>query len=142
MTATVDGLTDRWKVTGVRLADSAVVPREVMVVQTRMEARASFLADLALAPIEHPMGIGSYVPADPTGLTAVRGVYVAGNITDLTAQVGAAAAAGALAGARINADLVEEETDLLEQQLVGAAAAISVTTTDASGCRSCGSLGA
>ena len=38
---------------------------------------------------------------------------MAGNITDLTAQVGAAAAAGALAGARINADLVEEETDLL-----------------------------
>jgi glycine/D-amino acid oxidase-like deaminating enzyme len=38
------------------------------------------------------------------------GVWVAGNITDLSAQVGTAAAAGALAGAMINADLVAEET--------------------------------
>jgi hypothetical protein len=37
-------------------------------------------------------------------------VWVAGNVTDLTAQVGAAAAAGAMAGAHINADLVTEET--------------------------------
>jgi thioredoxin reductase len=50
------------------------------------------------------------VPADPTGRTDVPGVWVAGNVTDLTAQVGAAAAAGAMAGAQINADLVDEET--------------------------------
>jgi len=118
------------RVGGMRLADGTVVPRDVVVVQTRMAARAGFLADLGLAPIEHPMGVGSYVPADPTGLTAVRGVYVAGNITDLTAQVGAAAAAGALAGARINADLVEEETDLLVARR-DATLAISVPTTDA-----------
>ena len=37
-------------------------------------------------------------------------MWVAGNVTDLTAQVGAAAAAGAMAGAHINADLVTEET--------------------------------
>ena len=37
-------------------------------------------------------------------------MWVAGNVTDLTAQVGAAAAAGAMAGAHINADLVAEET--------------------------------
>ena len=43
-------------------------------------------------------------------MTAVPGVWVAGNVTDLTAQVGAAAAAGAMAGAQINADLVAEET--------------------------------
>jgi hypothetical protein len=36
---------------------------------------------------------------------------VAGNATDLTAQVGAAAAAGALAGAHINADLATADTD-------------------------------
>ena len=53
---------------------------------------------------------GTYVSADATGLTSLPGVYVAGNVADLSAQVGAAAAAGALAGARINADLVEEET--------------------------------
>jgi hypothetical protein len=37
-------------------------------------------------------------------------VWVAGNVTDLAAQVGAAAAAGATAAAQINADLVAEET--------------------------------
>jgi hypothetical protein len=35
-------------------------------------------------------------------------VWVAGNVTDLGAQVGGAAAAGALAGAAINMDLVAE----------------------------------
>ena len=54
--------------------------------------------------------MGEHVPADPTGRTAVPGVWVAGNVTDLTAQVGAAAAAGATAAAHINADLVAEET--------------------------------
>ena len=38
------------------------------------------------------------------------GVWVAGNVTDLSAQVGAAAAGGAIAGAMINLDLVTEET--------------------------------
>jgi hypothetical protein len=44
------------------------------------------------------------------GRTDVAGVWAAGNVTDLSAQVGAAAAAGAFAAAQINADLVEEET--------------------------------
>lgn len=39
------------------------------------------------------------------------GVWVAGNATDLTAQVGASAAAGALAGSHINADLATADTD-------------------------------
>lgn len=111
-------------ITGVVLADGRVVPRSVVTVQSRMVARAGFLTGLGLDPVEHPMGVGSYVATDPTGLTATPGVYAAGNVTDLSAQVGAAAAAGALAGARINADLVEEETD--------AALAISVAATDVS----------
>ena len=44
-----------------------------------------------------------------TGQTEVA-VWVAGDVTDLTAQVGAAAAGAATAAARINADLVMEET--------------------------------
>ena len=55
-------------------------------------------------------GVGEHVAADPTGRTEVPGVWVAGNVTDLSAQVGAAAAAGALAAAQINADLVAEDT--------------------------------
>jgi thioredoxin reductase len=98
------------RVAGVRLADGTVVTRQALTVAARMTARAGFLADLGLKASEHPSGMGSYIPADPTGRTEVPGVWAAGNVTDLAAQVGAAAAAGALAGAVINADLVEEET--------------------------------
>ena len=65
-------------------------------------ARAGFLADLGLEPTAHPRGAGEYIAADATGLTAVPGVWVAGNVTDLFAQVGGAAAAGAVAAAAIN----------------------------------------
>jgi thioredoxin reductase len=43
--------------------------------------------------------------------SSVPGVWAAGNSTDLSAQVSAAAADGARAAAHINADLVAEDTD-------------------------------
>ena len=99
------------RLTGVRLADGTVIAREVVAVAPRMVARAGLLESLGLRAVEHPSGAGEHVPADPTGRTEVAGVWVAGNVTDLTAQVGAAAAAGAFAAAQINVDLVTEETD-------------------------------
>lgn len=98
------------RLTGVRMRDGRVIARDALVVAPRMVARAAFLAELGLVPVEHPSGAGEHVPSGMAGATEVPGVWVAGNVTDLTAQVGAAAAAGALAGARINADLVTEET--------------------------------
>jgi thioredoxin reductase len=98
------------RLTGLELAGGAVVDVEAAVVAPRMVARAGFLADLGLQPVAHPSGTGEHVPADPTGRTAVPGVWLAGNVTDLMAQVGGAAAAGAAAAAQINADLVVEET--------------------------------
>jgi thioredoxin reductase len=103
------------RLTGVELADgtvpanTTVLARQALAVAPRMTARAGFLATLGLKPTAHPHGIGEYIEADRTGLTAVPGVWVAGNVTDLMAQVGAAAAAGAMAGAAINGDLVAEE---------------------------------
>src|SRR5436305_8152060 len=67
-------------------------------------------AGLGLGSTAHPLGMGEFVAADATGLTDVPGVWVAGNVTDLTAQVVSAAAGGVLAGAAINADLIAEET--------------------------------
>ena len=99
------------RLTGVRLADGTVIAREVVAVAPRMVARAGLLESLGLRAVEHPSGAGEHVPADPTGRTEVAGVWVAGNVTDLSAQVGAAAAAGAFAAAQINVDLVTEETD-------------------------------
>ncbi|GAA2308906.1 NAD(P)/FAD-dependent oxidoreductase [Glycomyces scopariae] len=95
---------------GARMADGRLVPREAFAIATRMEARAGFLADLGLEVADHPSGAGTHVPADAFGKTAVPGVWAAGNVTDLMAQVGPAAVAGAMAGALINADLTEEET--------------------------------
>ncbi len=77
---------------------------------TRFVARIGFLAGLGLRAVEHPSGAGQHLPADPTGRTQVPGVWAAGNVSDPFAQVGAAAAAGAFAGAQLNADLVLEET--------------------------------
>jgi hypothetical protein len=45
-------------------------------------------------------------------------VWVAGNATDLVAQVGASAAAGALAGADINSSLATADTDAALQDRV------------------------
>jgi thioredoxin reductase len=98
------------RLVGVRLDDGRVVAREALAVSPRMVARAGFLAELGPRPSAHPSGLGEHIPSDPTGRTEVPGVWVAGNVTDLAAQVGAAAAAGATAATQINADLVAEET--------------------------------
>ncbi|MGW5669355.1 zinc ribbon domain-containing protein [Micromonospora sp. NPDC003776] len=74
-----------------------------------MVIRAGFLAGLGLPTAAHPSGMGEHVPADASGRTAEPGVWVAGNVTDPSAQVGAAAAAGTWVAAQINADLVAEE---------------------------------
>ncbi|UNZ20821.1 NAD(P)/FAD-dependent oxidoreductase [Streptomyces sp. 891-h] len=98
------------RLAGVRLADGTVVGRQVVAVASRLVARAAFLAPLGLRPVPHPSGIGEHLPADATGRTDVPGLWVAGNVTELSAQVGGAAAAGAGAAAQINADLIAEET--------------------------------
>ncbi|MCN0153859.1 NAD(P)/FAD-dependent oxidoreductase [Salinispora arenicola] len=106
--AALDVADDR--LVGVRLADGTVIPRTALSVGPWMEARAGFLSGLGLGAVEHASGLGEHIPADPTGRTEADGVWVAGNVTDLAAQVGAAAAGGAVAGASINADLIAEET--------------------------------
>jgi len=98
------------RLVGVRMSDGTVVAREALAVATRMLARAGFLAALGLWPVAHPSGTGEHLPTDATGRTDVPGVWVAGNVTDMFAQVGTAAAAGATAAAHLNRDLVDEET--------------------------------
>ena len=99
-------------VVGLRMGDGVLVERDVIAVQSRMVARGRVLTGLGVRPSPHPSGVGEYFPAvDPSGRTEAPGVWLAGNVTDLSAQVGAAAASGALAGAMINIDLVTAETD-------------------------------
>ncbi len=104
------------RLTGVRLVSGEVVPRSVVVVAPRFTANDAVLASLGLAATEQEMRghvVGTAVAtADPTGATAVPGVWVAGNVSDMSAQVVVSAAAGMRAGAMINADLVMEEARL------------------------------
>jgi thioredoxin reductase len=98
---------------GVRLSTGEIVPRAALVVSPRFTARSAVLSALGLLPVEEELDghvYGSSVPAGPAGATAVPGVWVAGNVTDLRAQVISSAAAGLAAGAAINADLIAEDT--------------------------------
>jgi thioredoxin reductase len=98
-------------ISGVRLTDGQTVPRRVLAVATTMLARTQGLEGLQLPMEDHPSGMGRGFATGMAGTTAVAGVWVAGNATDLSAQVGASAAAGALAGAHMNADLATADTN-------------------------------
>ncbi len=98
---------------GVRLADGSHVPLDALVVAPRFTARAELLAPLGLLPVEVLVGshvVGTRIEADARGATTVPGVWVAGNVTDVQAQVVTAAASGLAAGAALNGDLIAEET--------------------------------
>src|SRR5919112_3784751 len=99
------------RLAGVRMGGGEVVALRALAVMPRFVARAKMLAGLGLETSVHPLGVGEHVEADATGLTAVPGVWVAGNVADLMAQVVGAAEAGVRAGAAINADLIAEDTE-------------------------------
>jgi len=101
------------RLTGVRLASGEVVARTAVVVAPHVAARADVLGALGLKTTDWEMAghvLGNHVAADAGGATEVPGVWVAGNVTDLRAQVVSAAAAGVMAAAGVNADLIAEET--------------------------------
>ena len=101
-------LAEAGRLTGVRLTDGTVVTREYLVVAPRFLANAEPLPSLGLTATVNDFG--SAVEAEPSGRTAVPGVWVAGNVTDQMAQVVSAAAAGLHVGAQLNADLIMEDT--------------------------------
>jgi thioredoxin reductase len=104
------------QLTGVRLADRTVVALDVLAVASRVTVRDELLAELGVSTAEHPSGMGRHVPADPMGRTEIEGVWVAGNVTDPSAQVIVAAAQGNRVGAFVNAELVtEDETRAVAQ---------------------------
>jgi pyruvate/2-oxoglutarate dehydrogenase complex dihydrolipoamide dehydrogenase (E3) component len=113
--------------TGVRLADGARVALDALIVAPRMTANAELLAPLGLTPTEVRMGeqvMGTQIEADPSGATSVPGVWVAGNLANIAAQVIISAAAGLTAAAAINGDLAAEDA----KRAVGATPRIPATT--------------
>ncbi|MFF3066008.1 NAD(P)/FAD-dependent oxidoreductase [Oerskovia sp. NPDC057915] len=97
---------------GVRLESGDVVPCAALVVAPRFTARSAVLESLGIETAEQVVDgtvVGTYVPADPTGATALPGVHVAGNVTNLMAQVVGAAAAGVQVAAAINGGLIADD---------------------------------
>ncbi|MFC9770673.1 MULTISPECIES: NAD(P)/FAD-dependent oxidoreductase [unclassified Pseudarthrobacter] len=93
------------------LAGGPEVAVDAVVVGTRVHARLDAFAGLGLAPVPHPMGIGDYLETDAEGATSVPGVWAAGNVTDMRAQVLASAAAASWTAVMINNSLMAEEMD-------------------------------
>ncbi len=71
-----------------------------------MEARSEGLEGLRLPMEDLPDGIGRRFASAMAGATEIPGVWVAGNATGLSAQVGASASAGS----HINALLATADT--------------------------------
>lgn len=100
---------------GVRMADGEIVARQAIGVTTFLRGRTDLVADLGLAMADLEVGgtvVGTYLPADPSGLTATPGVWAAGNLAAPMAQVINSAAAGAAAGAAIHMDLMAEDNQI------------------------------
>ncbi|MBT2247409.1 NAD(P)/FAD-dependent oxidoreductase [Arthrobacter sp. BHU FT2] len=93
------------------LAGGPEVAVDAVVVGTRVHARLDAFAGLGLAPSPHPMGIGDYLETDAEGGTSVPGVWAAGNVTDMRAQVLASAAAASWTAVIINNSLMAEELE-------------------------------
>jgi thioredoxin reductase len=108
VTGTISGLeVEGGDVTGVRLRDGEVVAVDAVVVSTQMVTRAEPFAGIGIEATPHPAG--AFIETDQFGATSVPGVWAAGNSSDISAQVGAAAAAGALAAQHVNTDLVMKD---------------------------------
>ncbi|BDZ52102.1 thioredoxin reductase [Frondihabitans sucicola] len=98
------------RLTGVTMSDGHHVPLEALAVAPGFRVRAEFLRPVGLLPTPHPLRPGTRLDADPTGRTAVAGVWAAGNVAEPMQQVVMAAASGVTAAAAVNADLIDAET--------------------------------
>ena len=108
----VEVLTTDDALSGVRLASGRVVPLRNLAVAAPAVAQTTLLADLGVEIADFLVGdhvFGAHAVAEPTGATSVPGLWVAGNVTTLNAQVSTATAAGLSTGAMVNLALIEEE---------------------------------
>lgn len=107
-------VTEGDRLVGLRLADGSVLEREAIVVASVPVVEAAFLRSLAIEPTPVEMAgtmLGEVIAVDPMGATGVAGVYAAGNVTDVSMTLMAAAAHGNRVGALINAELAAEDAD-------------------------------
>ncbi|MEF3402198.1 NAD(P)/FAD-dependent oxidoreductase [Agromyces sp. CCNWLW203] len=95
---------------GIRLVDGAEVALDSIFLGPTFVPNDGLLVGLGAATGEgFGPGGGEWVEVDPMGRTSVAGLWAAGNVVNPAASVPGAAGGGNLAGAAINADLIEEE---------------------------------
>ncbi|MFF5403531.1 NAD(P)/FAD-dependent oxidoreductase [Streptomyces misionensis] len=97
------------RLTGVRLADGTVHDREVLYAAPRPVPRNELFVRLGAELRETPFG--AYPVIDERGLTAVPGLWAAGNASGFAEQVVNAASRGYRAGAAINGELLFADLD-------------------------------
>lgn len=91
-------------VRGIEVEDGRVIPRSAVFVRPRLVPNDDLL--VALGCVTDDSGV---VVTDPTGRTTVPGVWAAGNVTNLRAQVITAAGEGSSAAIALNGDLVDDD---------------------------------
>lgn len=97
---------------GLRLSDGSILQRRALVVASQPHVRADFLSALGVEAEPFEMGgavHGSVLAVSPTGATSVRGLFAAGNATDISMTLMASAAHGMRVGAFINAELADSD---------------------------------
>jgi SAM-dependent methyltransferase len=96
-------------VAALELADHGRIDADSVVVSPRFKVRAEPFAALGLRPVPHPTGLGDHLETDATGVTAVPGLYAAGNVADPSHQVLQAAADGSRVGGMISFSLAHDD---------------------------------
>jgi len=94
------------RLTAVELVSGEVVPRTAVFVAPRPRPNDGLLRALGCAVDEHDV-----VAVDPAGATSVPGVWAVGNVATPFAQVITSASQGAIAAARVNMDLIDEDIE-------------------------------
>lgn len=102
---------------GLVLTDGVELPFEALVVASRVEVAGALYEQLGGNLSDNPMG--RHIQTDATGQTELAGVWVAGNAGESSAMIAVATASGLTAGARLNADLVQEDIRLALEGMVG-----------------------
>jgi thioredoxin reductase len=95
--------------TAVLLEGGAAVPCDAVFLGPRVRARSEVLSGIGIETSAHPDGLFEHVSSQEAGETAVPGIWVAGNVTDITALVVTAMADGCRAAVAVNTDLMLED---------------------------------
>lgn len=87
-------------------AENETMTVGALAVGPYFRANSEIYEQLGGTVADHPSGMGSSIPAEATGATAVPGVWAVGNSADISAMVVASATSGVLVGAQINAEFI------------------------------------